>query len=308
MRLKTILIVLSLILIISIPFVTKAHDDKGPGSVRVIRGLNYAAQSGAAAGSNSNSQALDLYLPTRASQATKAPMIIFIHGGAWLQGDKGEAQGLSLALAQLGFASASINYRLTQEAIYPAQIDDCRQAIRWLRNHADEYNLDPNKFGVWGISAGGHLAALLGTSGDTASAATAGPDLRLQAVCDWCGPSDLLTVSGQAGSRNKLDYDTAQGPVGKLLGGVPAEKKELAREASPVTYINSGDPPFLIMHGDIDDLVPFAQSEELESRLKAAKVPVEFVRLRGKEHNFMSEEEVRRVIDFFKQNLIDKKN
>lgn len=304
MRLKTVLIVLSLILIAAIPFVTKAYDDKGPGLVRIKSDLSYVP------GLSENSRSLDLYVPTK---STAAPLIIFIHGGAWLQGDKSEAKDLGVYLARFGFATASINYRLSQEAVYPAQIDDCRDALAWLRAHANEFNINPNKIGIWGVSAGGHLAALLGTSGNISKDAvasgesTSGRNLKVQAVCDWCGPSDLLTVAAQAGSRNKLDLVTARGPIGKLLGGTPADKKDLAREASPVTYIDKDDPPFLIMHGDIDDLVPFAQSEELTAKLKAVKVPVDFQALHGKDHNFGNEEQIRKVIDFFKQYLIDGK-
>lgn len=295
MRLKTILITLSVILIAAIPFVTKAYDDKGPGSVRVIRNLAYCQPA-------NDSQSLDLYLPTKSNGPT--PLIIFIHGGAWVQGDKGEAREISLLLAQYGFATASINYRFSQQALFPAQIEDCRAAVRWLRSHAQEYGIDPDRFGVWGVSAGGHLASLLGTSGDTIK----DENLKVQAVCDWCGPSDLVTVASQAGSRNKLDLVTEKGPVGRLLGGPTRQKEALAKEASPVTYINSGDPPFLIVHGDIDDLVPFAQAEEFCDKLKAAGVAVEFVRVRGAGHNLFSEEQVRRLIDFFKQELPEKKN
>jgi len=142
---------------------------------------------------------------------------------------------------------ASINYRLTKEAIFPSQIEDCKAAIRYLRAHAAEYNIDPNHVGVWGVSAGGHLAALLGTSCGAkqleGNLGSADMSSCVQAVCDWCGPSDFVTVASQAGSRTKIDYDDAAGPVAKLLGGLQTEKHDLAVAASPVTYIDKDDPP-----------------------------------------------------------------
>jgi acetyl esterase/lipase len=228
-------------------------------------------------------------------------------------------------LCRQGFAVASINYRLTQEAIYPAQIEDCQAAIRFLRSHASEYNIDPKRVGVWGVSAGGHLAALIGTScganqltrnlavQDLAKNHHTDPggsngdstmDSCVQAVCDWCGPSDLVSVAGQAGSRTKMDYESAQGPVAKLLGGLQKDKHDLAVAASPVTYVDKNDPPFLIVHGDIDDIVPFAQSQELEDRLTAAGVPSKLITITGGGHGFNSEEQLNHVAEFFKETLI----
>lgn len=291
MRTRTIFIILSLLLIIAIPFVTKGRDDTGPGSVRVIRELPYDKISRA------HSQLLDLYLPTKAGQV---PLIVFIHGGAWLQGDKSEAKDVALLLAQAGFAVASINYRLTDEAVFPAQLEDCRAAVRFLRENASEYGYNPDRIGVWGVSAGGHLAALLGV--DAAQAAE-----KVQAVVDWCGPTNLISVAGQAGSRTKIDYDTAKGPVALLLGGLVKDKADLAKQASPVTFVDKDDPPILIVHGDIDDLVPYAQSEELIELLKKENVPSKLVTLQGVAHNLGSDQELKRVIDFFKQTLTEGK-
>jgi len=293
MRTRTILITLSLVFIIAIPFVTKGREDTGPGSVRVIRDQPYTLLP-------NQSQSLDLYLPTKAS---KVPLIVFIHGGAWLQGDKAEAKDIALLLAQAGFAVASINYRLTNQAVFPAQIDDCRAAVSYLRKRAADYNFDGDRIGVWGVSAGGHLAALLGTDQkfpDTTGSA-------VQAVCDWCGPTNLVSVAGQAGSRTKIDYDSKDGPVALLLGGLASEKVELAKQASPITFVSKDDPPILIVHGDIDDLVPFAQSEEFIARLDKEGVPAKLITLQGMGHNLGSDQELKRVIEFFKQTLKDGK-
>ncbi len=306
MRTRTILISLSVLCIIAIPIVTKTNDSKGPGSVRVLRDISYIKDQTQPAVEN---QLLDLYIPTKSYPLI--PLVVFIHGGAWLQGDKSEAKDIGLLLAQNGFAVASLNYRLSSQAQYPAQLEDCQKAIAFLRSKAHDYGYNPDRIGVWGVSAGGHLAALLGTLSGDHSGDTAQSDLekasQVQAVCDWCGLTNLNSVKGQAGSRTRIDYDTADGPVAKLLGGLPSDKAKLATEASPITYVSKSDPPFLIVHGDIDDLVPFAQSEELAEKLQKSGVPSKLVAVRGAGHQLGSEQEIKRMIEFFKQTLIEGK-
>ncbi len=305
MRTRKILISLSVLCIIAIPFVTKTNDSKGAGSVRVLRDISYISDK---TQPEINSQILDLYVPTKPYPLI--PLVVFIHGGAWLQGDKSEGNDIALLLAQNGFAVASLNYRFTDKAQHPAQLEDCQRSIAFLRSKAPDYGFNPDHIGVWGVSAGGHLAALLGTlSGDHNGAAQSEIEKasQVQAVCDWCGITNLASVKNQAGSRTRIDYDTANGPVAKLLGGLAADKKELAAEASPVNHVSKGDPPFLIVHGDIDDLVPFAQSQELSEKLQKAGVPTKLVVVAGASHQLGSEQEVKRVIEFFKQTLIEGK-
>jgi acetyl esterase/lipase len=309
MSIKNILIVVTLLFIVLLPFVTKANDNQGPSGVRIVPDIKYANDGEGPAKSQTTSPTghlLDIYLPTKANSPT--PLIVFIHGGAWWGGDKKEGKDAAVLLCRQGFAVASINYRLTQEAVFPAQVEDCKAAIRFLRAHAGEYNIDANKVGVWGVSAGGHLAALIGTScGAKDLEGTLGNEQTnscVQAVCDWCGPSDLVSVAGQAGSRTKIDYEDSQGPVAKLLGGLQTEKHDLAVAASPITYIDKSDPPFLIVHGDIDDLVPYAQSEELAQKLDKAGVPNKLITIAGGGHGFASEEQINHVASFFKETLI----
>lgn len=289
MTVKTILIVSTVCLIAALPFVIKERDDTGPGAIRIVKDLYYFD------GKENPAQSLDLYLPTDVKEGEKLPLVVFIHGGAWLQGDKKDSP--CLLLAQKGYASASINYRLSQEAVFPAQIDDCRAAIAYLRKNADKYGIDAKRIGVWGISAGGHLAALLGTNPPAQDYAQG--DASVQAVLDWCGLSDLLSVSEQSGSRTKIDYDDENGPVAKLLGGIQSKKEELAKEASPTTFIDKTDPPFLIVHGDIDDVVPFAQSQELYDKLKAAGVPAQLIVIKGGSHMFGNDQEYKHALKFF---------
>ncbi len=197
-----------------------------------------------------------------------------------------------------GYVLASINYRLTNKAPHPAQIKDCKAAIVWLRSHAKIFQIDPNRIGVWGVSAGGHLAGLLGTTGDAKSpywaSLPSGSSNRVQAVCDWCGPSDLQTIAKQGGSTYVLSR-----AVCSLLRGTPEERSLIAREASPVTYVHKSCPPFLIMHGDKDDIVPIEQSIEFAKALKATGANSTLEIIPGAKHMFGSPEITNRVFQFF---------
>lgn len=182
-----------------------------------------------------------------------------------------------LFLSSRGFVVASINYRLIDAGPFPIQIEDCRAAIRWLRANAARYKIDPNKIGVWGGSAGGHLVALLGTAGDETGWDDVGAhrdtSARVQAVCDFFGHSDFLTLI----DANPDRVFPAEGPISRLMGGPPREMREVVSKASPVTFISKDDPPFLIVHGDHDDTVPLQQSRILADRLKDAGVNVTLV-------------------------------
>jgi acetyl esterase/lipase len=226
-------------------------------------------------------QKLDLYLP---KEGTHLPLIINIHGGAFKLGSKADSVPVEY-LAQ-GYAVASINYRLSQHAKFPAQIEDCKAAVRWLRAHAAEYRLDPGHFAAWGGSAGGNLAALLGTTGD-AKGFDVGPNLdqssRVQAVVDYFGPTDFLQMDAHR-LPNGMVHDPADSPESELIGGAIQENKEKTARTNPITYITPGDPPFLICHGDQDPLVPHHQSELLAAALKQAGVPVTFYTVKGAGH------------------------
>ncbi|MDD5265172.1 MAG: alpha/beta hydrolase [Candidatus Bipolaricaulis sp.] len=217
------------------------------------------------------SLALDLVLPD-APSARPAPVVVYIHGGAWISGDKDPSRASEVLGPR--YAVASVNYRLAQQAPFPAQIHDCKAAVRWLRAHAAIYGIDPHRIGAWGPSAGGHLAALLGTSDGIAELeGTVGDSIgvssRVQAVCDSFGPIDLVTLVDPTGD---VDVGAAYSPVGRLLGGPRDEHTELARLASPITHIDETDPPFLILHGDADDVVPYSQSVAFHQALAAAGV------------------------------------
>jgi acetyl esterase/lipase len=241
-------------------------------------------------------QALDLYVP---KSERPVPLVVWIHGGAWQGGNK-ENPPLMFLTAK-GFALASINYRLSQHAVYPAQIHDCKAAIRYLRANAKAHNLDADRIGVSGASAGGHLAALLGTTAgvnelDGTLGKHAGVSSRVQAVFDLFGPTDLSMFGN-------LD---AKSSPGRLVGGALKEKADVVKAANPIAFISKDDPPFLIIHGDKDKTVPINQSEVLHTALQKAGVPSTFIRVPDGGHGgapFLAPEMIARIETFFRTHL-----
>lgn len=233
-------------------------------------------------------QSLDVYYPE--SRAEKPlPLLVWIHGGGWSGGSK--AQPPFLNELERGYVVASVEYRFSQKAKFPAQIQDCQAAIRWLRANAEQYSIDPERVGVGGASAGGHLSALVGTSGGQKAFAMIGGNEdqsdRVQAVCDIFGPTDFWTVITQADEdknvKNIFKWNNGD-PYSNLIGGKLGEDKEKCEAVSPVRYVSKDSPPFLILHGDKDALVPYAQSVELADLLAKAGVEVMLQRFPGAGH------------------------
>ena len=244
---------------------------------------------------------LDLYIPQ--GLTGPLPVVVWVHGGGWYLGDKSFPQALRLTAR--GYAVASLNYRLSPEALFPAQIEDCKAAVRWLRAHAAQYGLDPERIGAWGASAGGHLVALLGTSGEAAELeGTLGEhpeeSSRVHAVCDYFGPTDFLQEIGQPCDIDRASPDC---PEALLLGGPLQERPEAVRLANPITYIRPDNPPFLIMHGDCDMVVPLHQSQLLYEALTAAGVPAALSIVGGAGHGFDSPSIDEEVDAFFDRYL-----
>jgi acetyl esterase/lipase len=226
-----------------------------------------------------------------------------VHGGGWEGGSKDHAPAEELV--RRGYAVASVGYRLSQHARYPAQIEDCKAAVRWLRANAEKYRLDPERVGVWGASAGGHLAALLGTTGDLRDF-DKGENLdqssKVQCVIDWFGPTDFLNY----GVPPQLQLDQPGGLVARLLGGTVRSKPDAAKRASSIFFVQQSAAPFLIMHGDRDELVPLQQSEILHAALKRAGVPSTLRVFRGAGHGgpaFSSPEARRTMLEFLEEHL-----
>lgn len=215
---------------------------------------------------------MDIYMPT--PPPVSMPVVVWIHGGAWNGGDKYPCDAAPLISA--GYAVVSPNYRFCQAYKWPAQIYDCKSVIRWIRANASLYRLDGNHIAVWGISAGGHLAAMLGTTGNVAALegteGFTGTSSRVQAVVTWAAPTHLTTMGSQELPGSVMHHDTPDAPEALLLGCQVPTCPDLADAASPVTYASSDDPPFLIMHGTQDLYVPPLQAQELNNRLVAAGV------------------------------------
>lgn len=247
-------------------------------------------------------QKFDLYLP---EQAVKAPLIIWVHGGAWLAGSKEDFAPLDYLTA--GYAVASINYRLSQHATFPAQIEDCKSAIRWLRGHADLYHLDPQRFGAWGASAGGHLVALLGTTGHITEF-DVGENLdlssRIQAAVDYYGPTDFLQMDEHRLPQG-MSHNPPNSPESLLVGGAIQEMKAEVTRANSITYVRSTACPFLIVHGDTDPLVPFHQSVLLEEALRKAGATVQLYPVAGAGHGEFTDPKVGTLTqEFFATHLL----
>jgi acetyl esterase/lipase len=193
-----------------------------------------------------------------------APALLWVHGGAFRHGSKESGIARLFPFARRGYVCASVEYRLSGEAHWPAQIEDVKCAVRYLRAHADWLGLDPERIGAWGASAGGHLVAMLGVAPERpeleGSGGWAEQSSRVQAVCDYFGPSDLLAMCDQP---SQLDHAGAESPEGMLLGGPVRDRPERARSASPAGYPTGGEPPFLIVHGEEDTTVPWAQSQAM---------------------------------------------
>ncbi len=242
--------------------------------------------------------ALDLYTP---AGTPPFPVVVWIHGGSWVSGVRDIFPGHpALRLRDRGYAVATIDYRLVPEGFFPAQSHDCKAALRWLRGNADRYGLDRNRIAAWGASAGGHLAALLGTGGGLAaledlSQGHPGESSRVQAVVDWFGPADYRLADAQQQLTAAL-----------LLGCPIALCPDKAALASPVSHVDGADPPFLIQHGTADRVVPIDHSESLHGELLAAAVRSTLTRLDGAGHataEFLTAENLARIDAFLDAEL-----
>jgi acetyl esterase/lipase len=243
---------------------------------------------------------LDIYLPPTGKSSY--PVLIWIHGGGWRKGDKHSDMDYMAntvkSLIKKGYAIASINYRYSTKAKFPAQIQDCNQAIEFLYQHAAQYHLDRDKLALTGFSAGGHLAALLGLSNNNTVSSFyqegKRPHFKIKLVLDFFGINDLLSLKG-------IGATDPNAGVTLLLGASAADRPDLAKIASPVTYIDKDDPPFLVVHGDHDEAVDFSQSTLLSSKLKAAGVKNELIIVSGAPHagEMFDAEDIRKKVFWY---------
>ena len=233
------------------------------GGVRVLAGVPFAAIPGI------RPLELDLWLP--AVGDAPSPVVVFLHGGGWRLGSRHSAgpayakadPGPFEQFAQAGIAVASIDYRLSGEAVWPAQLHDAKAAVRWLRARAAELTIDPRRIAAWGESAGGHLAELLGLTIDDPAlegeVGVVGPASSVVSVAAWYAPSDIGAVATDLGN-DPMDPASREA---QLLGAAAPMVPELAAQASPISHVSPAAPPFLLLHGDADRMVPGIQSERL---------------------------------------------
>jgi len=270
------------------------------GQAKILRDIAYDREH--------PSQILDFY-PATSEQS--APVMVHIHGGGWRSGSKNTIPGfLAKANTEGWLAVVSIEYRFTDVATHPAQVDDCARAIQFIRRKAQEWNIDPHRIGVTGGSAGGHLAAYLALQDDEAQPDSEDPverqSSRVSFAIPFAGPTDwglLGTIEhAHPAYRQVLGYEP----------GTPAEKMsaDLRRNVSPLTFVSADDPPFLIVHGDADDIVPFAHARVLDAALKAAKVSTELHVVKGGTHGVSGAgepESAKRADAFMRGHLLPRK-
>jgi acetyl esterase/lipase len=262
----------------------------------------------------SSTQKLDLYIPT--SDSGPFPVVIMVHGGGFMMGDKSDGAGLSGVdqLLAAGYAVVSINYRLSSEAKYPAQIKDAKAAVRFLRANAATYNLNKDKFGAWGASAGGSLVALLGTTCGVEE--LEGPELGnadqsscVQAVVDWFGPIDFLAMDEQfAGTSCPQTHNDASSPESQLVGAAIQTVPDLVATTNPMNYISTNDAPFFIQNGSADCNIPPIQGQNLADalRLVIGAEKVTYTLIDGAGHGgsqFSTDENLALVIAFLDKYL-----
>lgn len=236
------------------------------------------------------------------------PLIIFIKGGGWGMHHPQKSFSFIPQLVQFakkGYVVASVEHRTSHDAKFPAQLHDIKAAVRFLKENAGLYHIDPARVGVWGSSSGGHLAALLGTSGGVehleGNVGVGNTSSNVQAVVDWYGPTDFSQMSKYPG---EIDYDAPDSPESFLIGGPIQENIEKVQQANPITYITPDDPPFLIMHGDKDKRVPYHQSVLLYNALKKANVDVTMYKIRGAGHGGFSQPVILNTVQqFFDKHL-----
>ncbi|MGY1858202.1 alpha/beta hydrolase fold domain-containing protein [Modestobacter sp. SYSU DS0290] len=280
----------------------------GAAGVRVLAGTPYAALPGA------RPLELDLYLPAGDGPH---PVALFLHGGGWRLGSRHVAGPMYRdasptpfeQVAAAGIAVASVDYRLSGEAVWPAQLHDAKAAVRWLRSRAGELGVDADRIAAWGESAGGHLAELLGLVTDPTlegEVGVTGPSSAVAAVVAWYAPSDVAAVATDLGN----DPGDPASREAQLLGAAAPEVPALAAQASPIAHVSSAAPPVLLLHGRTDRFVPCMQSERLHDALAAAGADVELHSYDGADHMWLgapdaAADAVDRTVTFLRRHLID---
>ncbi|MFM7842742.1 MAG: alpha/beta hydrolase fold domain-containing protein [Planctomycetota bacterium] len=283
----------------------QSSADKSPTGTKMVRDIPYITDG-------DDAQKLDLYLPEQ-SDAKARPLIVHIHGGGWMGGNRYPCPVAHLV--GRGYVVASVGYRFSQKAIFPAQIQDCLAAIRWLRANHEKYGIDRERVGVVGGSAGGHLSALVGTTGGRKIFPAIGGHEeqtdRVQVVCDYFGPKNFGSVMKQAAEdpnvKNIFKFNSPSDPYSRLIGVSLEGNSAQTNAVSPIYYVTADCPPTLMLHGTHDALVPYAQSEEFAAALKSKGVPVWLQKLPGSGHGgaaFSKPQVTTLIHNFFDKHLL----
>lgn len=294
-----VLIIFTAVLVIASSAAAQYPPTPGTGTFTTIEALEYANVDG-------KPLLLDLRIPDGPGPY---PVIIYLHSGAWISGDR--TGGAALRQAARGYAVANIDYRLAPQYTWPAQVEDAKAAIRWVRANAARFKLDPDRVGIFGASAGAHIGAVAGMSGGVASLeglhlGNAQFSSRVKAVVDFYGPTDLLKLEDQKLPCIPLNGNADYMPPSLLMGCPIQQCKEKTATANPITYITPDDPPFLIMHGLLDCLVPFGQSVLLHVALEEKGVSSTLILIPAGEHggNKFDEQKYKEMVsEFLDRNL-----
>ena len=285
-------------------YLNREINKTGKEKFRLVQNIPYA-------GTQNPRQTIDLFLPEKRKKGQALPLVIWIHGGGWKNGDKksGHSPNRLPAIVQTGrYIGASIGYRLSGEEIWPAQIHDCKAAIRWLRAHAKKYGIDQTRIAAWGSSAGGHLVSMLGVTdrndeleGRVGTHST--QSSKIQAVVNYYGPSALLQMNDHP---SRINHNAPDSPESQLLGFPIQEKKKLTRQASPLFYVSKDDASFIHFHGTNDPLVPYAQSKVLHQSMKEQSLSSILITLEKGGHSMPGEFTQKYVIPFLDFTLYSK--
>jgi acetyl esterase/lipase len=271
----------------------RAQDEKkSDAKIRIEKNLVYGK-------GGDQDMMLDLALP---DGKEPRPCIVCVHGGGWRGGQRQDFTSIIKLLAEKGFVAATVSYRLTPKYQFPAQIEDCKAAVRWLRANADKYRIQKDRFGAVGASAGGHLVCLMGTADASAklegNGGNAEQSSQVQAVVSFFGPTDFVNKTW---TKEVEDFFLVP-----FLGGSYEEKKDLYRKCSPLEYVTKDAPPFLFFHGTKDTLVGIENSQKLAKKLQEVGVAAELVTMEGDGHGWGGEKMTRtlnRTAQFFEEKL-----
>ncbi len=280
---------------------------RGHSALRLLSAVppGFDLMTGIEVPSGAPGRSLRLHIARPKRSRGPRPAVAYVFGGGWES--NGPDQGLLpiCGLAMRGYVGVSIDYRLSHEALFPAQLEDCKCCIRYLRANAVNYGIDTARFGVLGLSSGGHLAALLGTTAGRPELEGSGGWLAqssaVQAVATWAPPVDLALLARDHGSAASATSTSA-----RLIGGPVAEKHDQVAKANPLTYLSATAPPFFLAHGARDHTVPPNQSRLLYDALRAAGVPVEMLVLPKKGHGFLGLKALRQTMSFFDRELTER--